>query len=163
MPTRLHNIAALLWAVMILALALWAGSRLLSGNAIDANMLNLLPGSERQALPDTAIKALGESQSGKIVIVVSHPQLDTAVAGVRRLQGMTGSLVTPQLGTARDVMENIKGLAPLYQPHARRLLTDEDFQLLQNGDYDVLVAKARETLYSPVTAVSSSLLASDPL
>ncbi|MDX1695874.1 MAG: hypothetical protein R3208_19070, partial [Ketobacteraceae bacterium] len=46
---------------------------------------------------------------------------------------------------------------------ARRLLTDEDFQLLQNKDYDALVAKARETLYSPVTAVNSSLLATDPL
>lgn len=158
-----HKLAAAVWIAILLLMSVWAMHRVTSGNAIDSDILNLLPRTQQQDIPRESQDNLYQQQNRQLVIVIAHQRLDTALDGARQLQALTAPDLIKNFTDNRESLSELKAVAGLYQPFARNLVTDQDYRALRNQDYASLTTQALQTLYSPLSAVNSSLLRSDPL
>lgn len=158
-----HKIAAGLWLFLLLMMSVWISVRMTSGNIIDSDILNLLPRTQYQDVPREALDNLYQEHSRKLVVVIVHPELEIALRAARQLQALAEPYMVRAFGNDEEPIDRLKSVASLYQPYSRNLVTDHDYQVLLDRDYQRLISQAKQTLYSPLTAVNSDLLASDPL
>jgi predicted exporter len=150
---------ALLWLLVVLAAAFLGA---IHGLRLDSDIMALLPREDRDPALQEAKDRMAQVLAGRVVILVGHPQRDTARAHAETLRR---TLV--ESGLARpdsDIpsAETIKRLGAAYFPHHASLLADGDRRLLQQGRAADLVTRALSQIFGFAGPADSRLLARDP-
>ena len=159
------NSIGLLWLLSVACCSLFVGGKLTAGQAIDSDMLNLLPAANQIPELEAAIDTLGQRQSQKLVLLVGSRDTQAAAQAIQELSAALDVFATPFFLQSEDDADLLKSFSAIYQfylPYKNVLLSDEDSVALSKQQYDPIVQRAYQHLYSPVSTVNSSLLQQDP-
>ena len=152
---------ATLWLIVALACGAWAGHRLLTGKALETNLLALLPTTERNPRAETAVNVLAESLGNRAVFLVGHADPGQAHAAARRFaEALRASQAFRQVNDEAP-RADIQVLTDLYAPHRFSFLTDADRRALQDPDFDADKRLARR-LHQPLRFGIATDPGSDP-
>lgn len=147
-------LSLLLFAGLMLG-GLWLGQRL----QLQTDMYALLPAGEYRPEVRAANQRVSDAVNKKLFVLLVSPQTDT-------LDRATWQLLTSaeKSGLLRPApVADSESLGTVLFAHHPVLLSDEDRQLLQAGEYSSVSGSALAQLTSPVTPVSTALLHADPL
>ena len=160
--------AALLWLGVVLLAAGYLGLRLHDGLKFRTDLLALLPGT---AVPggtqaDAASRRLDDrvaaTISGRMVVIVGHPDAAQARAAARAIAGRltaAGLADIPGRGVDREAMLR---LGALYAPYRDGLLADADRTLLQAGRVDTMAERAMAKVFGFVGMADAGQVRADP-
>lgn len=155
---------ALVWLLLVVLASVMAVNRLSQADIIDTNILNLLPAAKRDPIIRDAIETFYNKQAQRIVVVVSHPQKAIAQQALVQLtRAMSDYITIHSLPGEPSDLTGMKQMAALYGRYGSGLAREKDYLALKRGEFSRLVENAYQMLFSPMTAVSSGLLQSDPL
>lgn len=152
----------LFWAMLVGAMFLWVLLRIMSGAAINADLIALLPGPARDPAVATAVQTVQDRAERQLLLLVGSEDADTAAAAaeqVRAMLDMTGLLVPV------NPADTIPGAAAvdLAFRHRWSLLTDGAREMLGTGNLAGFERAVLQRYFSPGMAVTSDLVERDPL
>ncbi|HKY03119.1 MAG TPA: MMPL family transporter [Burkholderiales bacterium] len=142
------RLRALLWFLLALLIA-WATVRSLqSGNALQTNLLALLPPTERNPVAETAIAHLADAAGNRAIFLIGHPQAEEAKEAAN---AFAKALRTS--GTFNSVQAKLPPFDPvklseLYLRHRFHLLSEADREALSSGAPN-LEARLQQKLHAP--------------
>ena len=155
---------ATLWAVCVVAIAVWLGILWSRGFVFETSVLAMLPPSER----DPALHELTQQLSGRaartVVILVGHKEREKTVAAAAFVESeLRASHEFSSLTGAFDPKMQ-RAFFDLYFPHRYEMLSRG-----MRGDLEAgagaaqLVKRVRSMLQSPASSLYTDLLERDPL
>lgn len=156
---RFHGLG-LAWLSLLLVAGLllgglWLGQRL----HLQTDMYALLPAGDYRPEVRAANQRVSDAVNKKLFVLLVSPQTDTLDRASQQLLAAAG-----KSGLLRPApLADSESLGKVLFAHHQVLLSEEDRQLLQAGDYSGLADSALAQLASSVTPVSTALLRSDPL
>jgi predicted exporter len=151
------------WSVLVAALLAVAAGCLLQGIPVDTNIMNLLPGTERDPLVVAAIENHNRNFSRRVVFLVSaateadSQQAALKTGGLARESGLFAE-VTDRMNESQGV-----GLYRFYLPYRASLLSAQDRKLVAQHEYGRLESTVLNAIAAPVPGFSASMLEQDPL
>jgi predicted exporter len=166
---KLHATLALLWLVLVLALATNLALRTQKGSMFESDLLSLLPAAQADAGVQKAVDAVSARLRQQVMFVVrTQPPADAVVAAdhAARLLRQSGLFANVQY---RISSTDQAALAGAYFPHRFGLLTDADRATLLRQDaspqtmIEPLLQRAFQDLVNPLMPLNADLLVADPL
>ena len=165
MPTRITTWRvwlSIVWIVLALCSASWVGYRLATTQALETNLLALLPPTERNPLAESAVTQLSANLGNRAIYLVGHPnsklahELASAFAENLRRSGAFSKIheLAPKIDFAR--------IGDFYVPYQVQLLTPTDNALLGGGDFDPLRTLVHR-IHQPFATGLTTPIANDPL
>jgi predicted exporter len=153
-----NRLATFLCLVAIVVAGAFVGTKLTGGNAIDTDILSLLPASQRDPPLAAALRRLNEVASSRIVIMLEGGKPGDSEAAA---EDLSNSLV--KRGLLRpSAVDGADAWAWLFA-HRTTLLCPDDRARLQRGEGKAMARDALLRWYSPFAVSNSALLKSDPL
>lgn len=149
------------WAMLVGALFLWVLLRIVSGAAINADLMVLLPDPVRDPAVATAVQTVQDRAERQLLLLVGGEDADTAGAAAEQVRAMLAStgLLVPV-----DPADTIPGAAvDLAFRHRWSLLTESAREMLRKGDFAGFERAVLQRYFSPGLAMSSELVERDPL
>ena len=158
----MRKILALLWLALVVVAIAHVAVLSRHGLPRETDIMALLPREEREPEIQAAKDRVARSLSGRVVVVLGHPERAQARAQAQELRRalVESGLVRPE----SDIPDGdaIKRLGAAYFAHRAGLLAEKDRTLLLSGEGDVLVKRALSQIFGFGGAVASRLLARDP-
>jgi predicted exporter len=154
---------AVLWLVVVLLAGVHVAWVAAHGLPLDSDLMSLLPQETQDPAVRLAKDRMTETMSRRLVVMVGHPQRETArtqAAALRRTLAAQG-LIRPEHQIADA--DSIRRLGAAYFPHRAGLLADSDRKRLAADDGQALVTRALSQVYGVGGPVDSTLLGHDPL
>ena len=152
---------AWLWLTLAVLCGAWAAYRLVSGAALETNLLALLPATERNPRAEEAVNVLAESLGNRAVFLVGHADATSAHAAARRFaEELRGSRAFRAVNDSAPRVD-VGRLSELYAPYRFGLLSLADRAALTNPNFDAESRLARR-LHQPLRAGVATDLGSDP-
>ncbi|HEX5055462.1 MAG TPA: hypothetical protein VFX02_03090 [Gammaproteobacteria bacterium] len=151
------------WSILVAALLAVAACFVLRGIQVDTNILNLLPGAERDPLIVAAIEKHSGNFSRNVAFLISAPtETDSQQAALRAGQ------LARESGLFTEIMDRVNesqgaGLYRFYLPYRASLLSAQDSRLLAQHEYGRLENKVLNAIAAPVPGFNASMLEQDPL
>lgn len=155
---------AVAWAVAVAGLTVLLAAHLREGFVLETNILKLLPAPERDPVVDSALASFTERMSGRMVVLIGHPEGEVAAGAARKLAVSLDS--TGLFEPVESVVSADDGRAwyELYFPFRYQLLTPELRRLLAGPDpAGRMAARTARALYGPTPTLYGKGLARDPL
>jgi predicted exporter len=153
---------ALGWVLIVLALLAWLAWRLGGGPVVNADLLSLLPGARQDPVLAAAADRFRERFERRVLFLVAAPdaRLARAVADhlLERLQA-SRRFADLRLRYGDD----LKRIGALYFPHRFQLLAERTREQFRRGDWSAFERDLLARYVSPVAALTSELVAQDPL
>ncbi|WP_101759766.1 MMPL family transporter [Oceanicoccus sp. KOV_DT_Chl] len=152
-----------IWCVLTLTLLVVFAAQLYRGLTIDSDILGLLPESERSVVVQQALDQFAENFSQQLVFLVGANERASALAA--------SDIVYSDLQRA-DLFSRLtykvdgdftSAVFNTYLPYRTGLLSKADRDLFADNNTDAIKQQIISALYSPVSPLSSSMLAIDPL
>lgn len=159
-------VRASLFAAIVLSLLLFATNRSFNRaentNAINADMLALLPDIADDPAFSAATKTMQAAVERRQIFVVSHAEREVA----RRAAEFVASAIEESRlyspGESSSPLATVKAFGELYAKYRYTVLADDVRRVLRDGQADQLVVDVVRDLYSPVSSARSGVLANDP-
>ncbi|MGD1879202.1 MAG: MMPL family transporter [Kiloniellaceae bacterium] len=157
------KLGALLWLLVLSGIGLWLASRLAGGPVLNADLMDLLPAPvHHQSVEEAADRFLARAER-RLVFVISAPQGRDAKAAADYVLGqLETSGQFDELELKRD-SDALRAFATFYFPHRFALLSTEARRDLLASDEAAFERHLLTRYFSPVEALSSSLIEADPL
>ncbi|HZX30869.1 MAG TPA: MMPL family transporter [Rhodocyclaceae bacterium] len=153
--------AAYLWVAIALACAAFVGLRFSQGSPVEADLLALLPPTERNPNAEAAVKVLSDRLGNRVLFLVGHPDGNQA----KTLAHDFADRLRQSDAFARviDQAPKVDGklVAEIYAPYRAALLTSADRKLLQDPVFDAEALLLRR-MYQPFHAGLPTDTAVDP-
>lgn len=159
------RIALLLWLVLLVTatatvLDTWRQDHALP---VQTNMLALLPGAGHDPLAAQAVAQTQDAFARQHIILIGSHSVDAAIAVAEPLiAALQDSQAFAAIHARMDTRQG-DALSRFYAPYRNALLSPSLQQAADQQGTAALVRHAMETLFSPTSAVTSSMLANDPL
>ncbi|MBV1961513.1 MAG: MMPL family transporter [Immundisolibacteraceae bacterium] len=134
----------------------------MSGFALEANMLALLPNDSGDAWVEEASAIVANKIGNRVVLVVGHTGFDRAN---QALQSLLFELERQELGVRQSQLstQQIESFHSRLLASSSGLLSRSDRQLMQTERSKELVQRARAQLFSPILMVGGGTVSDDPL
>lgn len=158
----LARVLALAWLVIVIGVALHQASFWRSAR-IDADVMALLPGSERSATADRVLRQLADGVSREIIVLVGAPDWQQARSAALRLVQSTGTHPDLLRPVDRIAAFDFDAALAFYRPWRGHLLTDSQRAMLGRSDADTLAQQALARLYQFSAGTGLSGWSADPL
>lgn len=155
----------LIWLGLLLLAGLGLGTLWLSQRLhVQTDMYALLPGGDYAAEVRIANQRVSDAVNKKlfVLLVVSENAERTSGVLEKSTQDLLAAAKRSGLLHAAPVADT-EALGKTLFAHRSMLLSTDDKQLLQQGDYQSLIANALTQLSSPLHPLSADLLQADPL
>ena len=129
-----HWLAAV-WLAFVIACGVWAGQRLLAGQALETNLLALLPSTERNPRAEEAVGVLAEMLGNRAVLMVGHrdPDAAHAAAAVFAEKLQAGGAFRAVHAHAPSI--DLEAFVGFYAPYRDALLSSADRAALARADF----------------------------
>ena len=145
----------------MLAILGWQAKR---GLNWETDVLALLPVTEQDPVVEQAVRSFSEKIGQKTVFLVGHPDAQIAAKAANQLAETLHRSSNFDDVIYRSESGQESKFFELYFPHRYSLLGPETRSMLaEDGGGSLLVRRATETLYGPMTAAVSGFLERDPL
>lgn len=162
-PGRLWRLAALVWLLVMLAVAAhqW---RFWQQNRVDTDVLALLPLNEQAPDVAQATQQLSEQLSRQVVVLLGTSQWADSrqAAQVFRAQ-LAAQQQAPLHEEPLAQQTSMQSALDFYQPWRQALLTPQQRERLQHTPREALVQQALQDLYQPGMQARLTDWVSDPL
>ncbi len=163
---RLHLLFTLIFLGTVLLSSLFIVSMIRgNGISIESNILNLLPQGNTPEQFQDKVDQFSSLMERKVVFILSDSSQtgdslwEYAAKIETKLQ--TSSLFSEISGTQSDTF--FEEYSTLFFPHRSSLLTESTIDKLKNRQYDEFNELLLDRLYNPFSAISGTLIKSDPL
>lgn len=157
-----RNRAAILWVVVVVAMCGWLAWKLADEVPISADLMSLLPSTERDPVVEQAAKRFRQAFETRVAFLVAAPDAPTAQRAADHAFGalqVTGRFRSLRLRYDEDASRRI---GQLYFPHRFQLLSEAARAQIQDRDWTALERSLVAGYYSPAAPLTSDLVANDP-
>ncbi|TNF35212.1 MAG: hypothetical protein EP312_04240 [Gammaproteobacteria bacterium] len=158
-PSTIAWMILVILAVAVLWQTLSSSQRL----PVQTNMLALLPAAEQDPVAALAVSTANEHLSRQHLLLIGAGRSTDAIAIAEPLIARLQQEPVFTAVHARVDTSSGESIARFYAPYRNALLSPELQQRVQANGVAVLSEQALHTLFSPASAIHSSLLANDPL
>lgn len=155
---QLRSLFPVLCLIAIVVSGSFVGHKLASGDAVDTNILSLLPASRDDPSVAAALDRLNSVASSRIVVA-----LDGATSPIRARAAADLSARLTDAGIFRPSSEEGEAAWKWLFAHRTALLCPADRELLQEGKGQLIAHDALLRWYSPFAISNSALAKSDPM
>lgn len=161
-PGRLWRAAALVWLLLVLAVAghQW---RFWQQDRIDTDVLALLPLNEQAPDVAQATQQLSEQLSRQVVVLLGTSQWADSLQAAQRFRASLAAQPAPLREEPLARQTAMQSALDFYQPWRQSLLTPQQRERLQQTPREALVQQALQDLYQPGMQARLTDWVSDPL
>ncbi|MGE5540454.1 MAG: MMPL family transporter [Gemmatimonas sp.] len=156
------RLAAILWLLIVVAAGAYLAARVHEGLRFRTDILALLPREERDPAMQSANDAVGDALARHVVLLVGHPDRDSARAGASSIAAALEGSGAVELGASRFSGDRLRQLGERYFPHRGGLLSEDDRRRLLDGKADEIASRALAQVYGVVGMADARLLRADP-
>jgi len=152
-----------LWCALVLTLLLVFLTQLQRGLNVDSDILGLLPKSHQSPVVQQALDQFSGNFSQRMVFLIGG---SSRSAVIKAADAAAAELAASELFSELTYKVDADLSAEIfntYYPFRHGLMSSHDYRLFSEGDTAAIQKNAMSALYSPVSPLSSRMLAIDPL
>ncbi len=157
------KILALVWALVIVGLAAWLVPRLQSGPVFNADLMALLPASEREPIVAQKSRLIEERFERQVALLIGADQFEDAQAAAVYVHDSLGEAQAFRSLQLRHDGDSVRRIGSFYFPLRFQLLTEQTRRHLQAGDWAAFERAVLARYFSPAAILNSDLIENDPL